>query len=325
VADHGRDDDLRVFSGSANPELNLALCGHLGIRSGNRDVHTFGNENIFVRYREDISERRVFLLQSFSSPVNANIMELLVMADAAKRAGARHVTAVVPYYAYGRTDSRSEPRVPITSRLLADLITVAGVHRVVTIDLHAAQIQGFFNIPVDELSSLELFAEHFLDGPRERVVVAPHEGSIRWAKRLAERLRLPLAILEKTTAGGSDPDGQLNLLGDVRDRPVILIENEVDSGGSLARAAHRLVEYGATDVSAAATHAVLSEGAVECLEGAPISELVVTDSLPVPVGAMARLPMKTVSVAPLLAAAIRRIHERRGLDDLVRKASPGGV
>lgn len=307
----------RIFGGSGNPALVRAVCRSLGIGPGARMVRTFENDNLFVRFDDDLCGRDVFLVQSFGRPVNTHIMELLVMADAARRDGAERITAVLPYFAYGRTDSKSGAGVPITARLVADLIVAAGVERVVTIDLHASQIQGFFDFPVDELSSLELFAAHFLDGPSDRVVVAPHEGSVRWAKRLAERMGLSLAILvrrgdNRNETGGSE---RLELLGDVSGRPALLVENEIASAYSIQTAAERLLMGGATAVSVAATHAVMSRHAIRRLKDAPMRELVVTDTLSTP-SAVESLQITTVSVAPLLGEAIRRIHEHRRLDDL---------
>lgn len=299
---------LRVFGGSAHPVLMRSLCRHLGIRPGDCDVRTFDNENVYAEFREDITDGTVFLVQTFASPVNSSIMELLVMADAARRAAAGRVVAVVPFFAYGRTDSRMGRQAPVTARLLADLLTTAGVDRLLTVDLHSRQIEGFFRIPVEELSSLDPVADHLGRAGWDRVVVAPHEGSLRWATRLAERLALPLAVLHRRGAGTADD--RLEVLGDVAGRPVVLVENEVASGESLARAAHRVVEAGATAVTAVATHPVLSPGCVDRLSAAPIDDLVVTDTLPVAEGATAGIPTTVVAVAPLLADAVRRLGGR---------------
>ena len=308
-------DELRVFTGNAHPQLLGALCNFLEIETGAVEVFQFSNENIFVRFRENIRHRDVFLLQPFASPVNQNIMELLIMVDAAKRASAGRITAVIPYFAYGRTDKKDQPRVPITARLIADLITVAGVDRVLTMDLHAGQIQGFFNIPVDELTALPLIAEYFQERTGRQVVVAPDVGSTKRARDLAERLELPLAIIEKRRAGDFAQAESLNVIGEVAGLDAILIDDEVDTGGSLASSAKALIEHGANKVSAAAVHAVLSGPADERLAAAPIDELVVTDSLPSRDHdeRMAGLPLTSVSVAPLLGEAIRRIHEGRSV------------
>jgi ribose-phosphate pyrophosphokinase len=312
-----RRGGIRIFGGTSHPALLLAVCRYLELEPGRVELHQFPNENLFVRFPDDFSDQDVFLVQSLASPVNQSIMELLVMADAAKRAAAERITAVIPFYAYGRTDRRHEPRVPITARLIADLITVSGVDRVLTIDLHASQIQGFFDIPVDELRSLSLFAREYFDRSVGCVVVAPHEGSTKWAKDLAERLDLPLAIIEKRVARDPVAPAHLKILGDVVGKRVILIENEVDTGGSIANAARCLVDAGALSVSAAATHAVLSSNVVERLTEAPIDEIVVTDSMPIREDVAQNLPIRSISVAPLLGEAIRRIHEGRPLDDLL--------
>ncbi len=311
-------DELRVFTGNAHPDLLQSLCNYLEIPTGEAEVFQFSNENIFVRFRENIRHRDVFLLQPFASPVNQSIMELLIMVDAAKRASAGRITAVIPYFAYGRTDKKDQPRVPITARLLADLITVAGVDRILTLDLHAGQIQGFFNIPVDELTAMPLLAEYFDERTGDRVVVAPDVGSTKRARDMAERLGLPLAIIEKRRADDFAQAESLNVIGDVRGMDAILIDDEVDTGGSLASSAQALMDHGANKVSAAAVHGVLSGPAKERLAGAPIDELVVTDSLPSRDGdeRMAGLPLTSVSVAPLLGEAIRRIHEGRSIGEI---------
>lgn len=306
-SDRENDSDLRVFSGGVHPELGRSVCAHLDVEPAPVELCRFDNENVFVRFDEDVSGLDVFLLQSFHFPVNLSIMELLVMADAARRGAARRITAVLPFYAYGRSDSRMQSRVPITARLLADLISVSGVDRVVTVDLHSPQTEGFFAMPVEALTALDLLAEHYRKGPR-RVVVAPHEGSIRWAKGLAERLGFPLAVIEKRRVGSAT---ELNLLGSVSGEPVVLIENQIDSGSSLATAATFLKRHGVTGISATATHAVLSAGSVARLAEAPIDEIVVTDTLPVAPAAVAGLPLRVLSVAPLLGAEIERIHRRR--------------
>ena len=309
-------DELRVFSGNAHPDLLKAICRYLEIETGAIEVFQFSNENIFVRFRENVRHRDVFLLQPFGSPVNQSIMELLIMVDAAKRASAGRITAVVPYFAYGRTDKKDQPRVPITARLLADLITVAGADRVLTMDLHAGQIQGFFNIPVDELTALPLIADYFHERTGGQVVVAPDVGSTKRARDLAARLSLPLAIIEKRRSGDFEEAESLNVIGDVKGLAAILIDDEVDTGGSLASAARVLIEHGATKVAAAAVHAVLSGPAKERLTAAPLTELVVTDSLPAQDERVETVPLTTVSVAPLLGEAIRRIHEGRSIGDI---------
>jgi ribose-phosphate pyrophosphokinase len=309
-------DELKIFTGNAHPALAKDICEYLQIELGKVDVFQFSNENTFVRICENIRHRDVFLVQPFSSPVNQNIMELLIMVDAAKRASAGRITAVIPYYAYGRTDKKDQPRVPITARLLADLITVAGANRVLTMDLHAGQIQGFFNIPVDELTALPLIASYFQRDTDNRIVVAPDVGSTKRARDLAERLGLPLAIIEKRRVGNKDHAESVSLIGDVEDKEVILVDDEVDTGGSLAGAARILVEHGASSVSAAVTHAILSPLSLQRVPHSPIKELIVTDSLPVTEEKKAKLPLRVLSVAPLLGEAIRRIHGGRSIGEM---------
>ena len=310
------NSELRIFSGNAHHSLANDVCSYLGLRPGEAEVFQFSNENIFVRFRENIRGRDVFLIQPFSSPVNQNIMELLIMIDAAKRASAGRITAVIPYYAYGRTDKKDQPRVPITGRLLADLITVAGAERVLTIDLHAGQIQGFFNIPVDELTAIPLIADYFLDRDDAGVVVAPDVGSTKRARDVAERWGEPLAIIEKRRFGNSDRSESVTVIGEVKGRKAIIVDDEVDTGGSLVSAAETLLAQGATSVSAAVTHAILSPPSQERMKNSVIDQLVVSDTLPMTDKHISGLDIKVVSVAPLLGEAIRRIHYNRSVGEM---------
>ena len=310
------NSELRIFSGNAHVALAHDVCSYLDIRPGEAEVFQFSNENIFVRFRENIRGRDVFLIQPFSSPVNQNIMELLIMIDAAKRASAGRITAVIPYYAYGRTDKKDQPRVPITGRLIADLITVAGAERVLTIDLHAGQIQGFFNIPVDELTAIPLIADYLYDTDEAGVVVAPDVGSTKRARDVAERWREPLAIIEKRRIGNSDRSESVTVIGEVKGRKAIIVDDEVDTGGSLVSAAETLLEQGATSVSAAVTHGVLSGLSKERMKDSAIDQLVVSDTLPIEGKEIEGLDIKVVSVAPLLGEAIRRIHYSRSIGEM---------
>ena len=303
--------ELRVFSGRAHPELAQAICRYLEVPLGQVDVFEFSNENIFVRYLENIRSRDVFLVQPFVSPVNTRIMELLIMIDAAKRASAGRITAVVPYYAYGRSDKKDQPRVPITARLIANFLEVAGADRLLTIDLHAGQIQGFFNIPVDELTALSILARYFRDqfGPRleEVTVVATDVGDAKMARRVADRLNVPLAIVEKRRIGNQGQVEAVNIIGDVEGRVALIVDDEVDTAGTLVATVDIVLRKGAKEVYACCTHPVLSGPAVQRIEQSPLKELVVTDTIPIPPHKM--LPKITVlSVAPLLGEAIRRIH-----------------
>jgi ribose-phosphate pyrophosphokinase len=301
-------DDLRVFTGNAHPSLAKDVCSYLGISHGEAQVFKFSNNNTFVQYQENIRERDVFIIQPAAYPVNDSLMELLIMIDAAKRASARRITAVLPYYAYGRTDKKDQPRVPITARLVADLITVAGANRVLTMDLHAGQIQGFFDIPVDELSALNLFTQYFREKELVNpVVVAVDIGISKRARNMAERLQVPLAIIEKRRVGNSDNAYILNIIGEVAGKTAIAFDDETDTAGSLVSAVSALTEADVREVYACSTHAVLSAGAVERVEASPIKELVLTDTLPLN-SHLESTKIRSISIAATLGEAIRRIH-----------------
>lgn len=299
---------MSIFTGNANPALAEAVAAHLHMSLGNIQVFEFTNENIFVKIDESVRENDVFIIQPFSTPVHRSIMELLIMIDAARRASAGRITAVVPYYAYGRTDKKDQPRVPITARLVADMITVAGADRLLTIDLHAGQIQGFFHIPVDELTAMFLLADYFRHKRiPDRVVVSTDIGNAKRARNFAELINAPLAIVEKRRTGNGDQTEVLNLIGEVQGKTAILVDDEIDTAGSICQAVSVVVENGATGVYAACVHPVLSGGAIERLRQSPILELVTTDTIPIP--PEKRLPnMKVLSVAPLIAETMWRIH-----------------
>jgi ribose-phosphate pyrophosphokinase len=301
-------DELKIFGGNANPELTRAICDYIDIQPGRAEIFTFTNENIFVRLLESVRANDVFVVQSLSSPLSTSILELLIMIDALKRASAGRITAVVPYFAYGRTDKKDQPRVPITARLLADLITTAGAQQVVTLDLHAGQIQGFFNIPVDELTAIHLLARHFWElRIKDLVVVSPDLGNTKRARNFAELLDAPLAIVEKRRVGNTDQTETLNLIGEVAGRSVLLFDDEIDTASSVIHAADLVMARGATAVYVAATHAVLSGPAIERLRGSAITEIVVTDTVPIP-PAKRLSNLTTLSVAPLIGETIQRIH-----------------
>jgi ribose-phosphate pyrophosphokinase len=303
-----RDNQLLIFSGNANPKLASDIAAYCGIPLSKADVFSFSNENIFVKLNESVRSNDVFIVQPTSSPVNRSIMELLIMMDAAKRASAERVTAVIPYYSYGRTDKKDQPRVPITARLIADMITVAGAHRVLTMDLHAGQIQGFFNIPLDELTAVYLLAQHFrrknMPNP---VVVSADVGNAKRARNFAELLGVPLAIVEKRRLGNDGRTQAVNVIGSVRDSQAILVDDEVDTAGSITQAATQVMDAGAESVYACCVHPILSGPAIERLQGSPIRELVCTDTVPIP--PEKAIPQITVlSVAQLLGEAILRVH-----------------
>ncbi|MEC8891362.1 MAG: ribose-phosphate diphosphokinase, partial [Chloroflexota bacterium] len=234
-------EDLRVFSGNSHPQLAKDICGYLGISMGKCDVFKFSNDNTFVSFKENIRERDVFLVQSFSAPVNDPIMELLVMIDAAKRASAGRITAVIPHYSYGRSDKKDQPRVPITARLVANLLTVAGAERVLTVDLHAGQIQGFFNIPVDELTAIQMLAGHFKEsGTLVEVASATDAGDVKRTRDTGRFLNIPISIVEKHRLGNRDRVEALSLIGDVKGKPALIVDDEIGTGGTVVATAEAL-------------------------------------------------------------------------------------
>ena len=301
-------DELKVFTGNAHPMLAQAVCKYLKIPLGKAEVFEFKNENIFVRIQENVRERDVFVVQPLSSPVNKNLVELLIMIDAFKRASAGRITAVIPYYAYGRTDKKDQPRVPITARLIADLLTTAGANRLLTIDLHAAQIQGFFNIPVDELTALFILSNYWMEKKLDNlVVVATDIGISAHARDMAAKLNAPLAIIEKRRIGNVDMTETLNIIGEVKGMRALTIDDEIDTAGSLVNVVSTLLERGATEVYSCCTHPVFSGPAKERISKSPVKEVVVTDSLPL--NEEKKLDKITVlPIAPLLGEAIHRIH-----------------
>ncbi len=308
--------DFRIFTGNAHPILAQSICDFLEKPLGKCEVFSFSNENIFVRIKENVRERDVFIVQSMTSPVNTSIMELLIMIDAMKRASAGRVTAVVPYYAYGRSDKKDQPRVPITARLLANLIETAGADRLLTMDLHAGQIQGFFNVPVDELTALYMISRYFKDLQLPKpVVVAADEGASKRARNVAQSLNAPLAIIEKRRTGNNESVEALNVIGDVDGRQAILIDDEVLSGGTLVEGAILLRKHGATTVYAGVTHAIFSGDATRRIEASPIEKMVISDTVPSPPGK--QIPqIAMLTVAELMGEAISRIHSGRSVGEL---------
>ena len=306
-------DELKVFTGNAHPALAKEVTGYLGMPLGKCEVFEFSNENIFVKILENVRERDVFVVQPICSPVQKSLVELLIMLDALKRASAGRITAVVPYYGYGRTDKKDQPRVPITARLIADLLTVAGANRLLTLDLHAAQIQGFFNIPVDELTALYLLSDYFNQKDfRNLVVVATDIGISKRARDLATRLKAPLAIIEKRRLDNVGHTDTLNIIGEVEGKTALTFDDEIDTAGSLVNAVAILRERGAKEVYACCTHPVFSGPAIERIASCPVKEVIVTDSIPVT--NERKLDKITVlSIAPLLGEAIQRIHSGQSI------------
>jgi ribose-phosphate pyrophosphokinase len=308
--------DLRVFSGNAHPALAAAICDYLDSPKGECEVFEFSNENIFVRFCENIRARDVFIVQPIASPVNTRLMELFIMIDAAKRASAGRITAVVPYYAYGLSDKKDQPRVPITARLVANFLETAGADRLLTMDLHAGQVQGFFNIPVDELTALSNLANYFREmSLPDLTVVATDVGGAKRADHMANRLGVPIAIVEKKRIGNEERVEAVTIIGDVKDRTALIVDDEVDTGGTLVAAAEIVKSHGAKKIFACATHAILSGSAVQKLGQAPIEEIVFTNTIPLT--PEKRLPnVKVLSVAPLLGEAMQRIHTGRSVGSL---------
>jgi ribose-phosphate pyrophosphokinase len=301
-------DQLTIFGGNSVPELTDAVCNYIGLPRGRADVFKFSNDNTFVRILESVRENDVFVIQSFAEPVNDSIMELLIMMDTLRRASAGRITAVIPYFGYGRTDKKDQPRVPITACLVAKLVGVSGADRVLAVDLHAGQIQGFFDIPVDEMSAMFLTANYFVEKRLENpVIVSPDLGNTKRARNFAEILNAPLAIIEKRRLGNSDKSEILNLIGSVDGCQVVIVDDEIDTAGSITQAAQVCVEQGATEVFATCVHAVLSGPAIQRLQDSVIREVVITDSIEIPIGK--RIDKITIlSIAPLLGETIQRIH-----------------
>ena len=304
----GLYDQLTIICGNSNPELTDEICAYVGIPRGRADVFKFSNDNTFVRIGESVRQNDVFVVQSFAEPVNDSIMELLILLDTLKRSSAGRVTAVIPYFGYGRTDKKDQPRVPITARLVAKLVGVAGADRVLTLDLHAGQIQGFFDVPVDEMSAMWLAANYFLEKRLPRpVVVSPDLGNTKRARNFAEVLDAALAIIEKRRLGNQDRSEVLNLIGSVEGASVVIVDDEIDTAGSITQAAQVCLEHGAAAVYASAIHPVFSGPAVARLQASPIREVVVTNSIALP--PEKRIDKLTVlSIGALLGETIQRIH-----------------
>ncbi len=301
-------EDLKVFSGNAHRALAKDICTYLGVSLGACDVFKFSNDQTFVKILENVREKDVFLLQTLSAPVNDHLMELLIMIDAARRASAGRITVVIPYYAYGRTDKKDQPRVAITARLIADFISVSGADRVLTMNLHAGQIQGFFNIPLDELTAIPMLAADFKKrGILDPVVVATDVGAAKRARDMADHLQAPIAIIEKQRTGNDDTAEAVNLIGSVEGRAALIVDDEIDTGGTVGAAAQLLSRRGAGDIYCSVVHPLLSGNAASLLADSPLKELVVTDTLPIP--SEKRIDrVRVLPVAALLGEAIHRIH-----------------
>lgn len=313
--------EIKLFTGNANPALAARIARYLGIPLGQAKVGTFSDGEIHVEVGENVRGRDVFLVQSTCAPTNDNLMELLILTDACKRASAGRITAVVPYYGYARQDRKVAPRVPITAKLVADLMSSAGVDRVLTMELHAGQIQGFFDIPVDNLYSASLICDHL---EREvdltdAVVVSPDAGGVERARAIAKRIKASLAIIDKRRKAANVAE-VMNIIGDVKGKTAILIDDMIDTAGTLTRGAAALKEAGAVDIYACATHPVLSGPAVDRINASPIKTVLVTDSIPLNEQAAASDRIAVVSVDALLAEAIRAIHHHDSVSRLFSKS-----
>ncbi len=312
----GQYGAVKLYAGSASMDLGTDVAQYLGMTLGSRDMKKFSNENIFIRLNSSVRGQDVYFIQTMASPVSDNIMEMLITLDTLKRDSAGRVTAVIPYFSYGRSDKKDQPRVPITARLLADIIQVAGADRYITIDLHAGQIQGFFSIPGDVLTAFHLISDYFADKQLSKgVIVTADLGFAKKGRNYAEKLGMPLAFVEKRRLGNRDQSQVMSLIGDVRGMDVIIIDDECDTGGSMANAVTTVREHGARDVYLAFTHPVFSDDAIERLEKLAVKEIITTDTLPIP--DEKRLPnMQVLSVAPLIAEVIMRAHEGRSVGEL---------
>ena len=307
---------IKLIAGSACTDLGQEISEYLGVPLEGRDIIRFPNENIFVRLHQSVRGSDVYLIQTMGSPVNENLVELLITLDALKRDSAARITAVIPYLSYARSDKKDQPRVPITARLIADLIQVAGANRYITVDLHAGQIQGFFSIPGDALTAFYLLSDYFLTKELNDVVVVTADlGFAKKGRNYAAKLHAGLAFVEKRRpAKGGGPEA-LTLIGNVRGHDVIIVDDEVNTGGSIVEAVQLVKQEGACDVYLSFTHAVLSGPAVARLSSLPIKEIVTTNT--VPISPQKRLPNMTVlSVAPLLGEVILRGHEGRSVGEL---------
>jgi ribose-phosphate pyrophosphokinase len=307
---------VRVFSGNANIALATKICQHLGVSLGKANVTTFSDGETRVEINENVRGMDVFIIQSTCPPVNVTCMELLIMIDALKRASADRITAVIPYYGYGRQDRKVAPRAPITAKLLADLITAAGANRVLSMDLHAGQIQGFFNIPVDNLFAtpvlFDYMKKNYIDGT---VVVSPDTGGVERARAFGKRLGASLAIIDKRREGPNEAE-VMNIIGNVQGKRIIILDDMIDTAGTVVQAARAMKEAGALEVSICCTHPVLSGSALERIEGSGIKEVIVTDTIPLSDLAKNCKKIKVLSVSGILGEAVRRIYYNDSVSSL---------
>jgi len=311
-------DELEIFTGNSNPALAREVAEHLEVKLGQVEVGRFPDGEVLVEVRQNVRGGDCFVIQSTCSPPNENLMELILVMDALRRASAKRITAVIPYFGYARQDRKVAPRVPISAKVVADLITVAGAQRVLTVDLHAGQIQGFFNIPVDNLYAMPVLVQYLrkrLDDQRV-TVVSPDAGGVERARAFARRLNADLAIIDKRRLRASEVT-EMRLVGEVRDSVALLVDDMIDTAGTITEAAKVILEAGAAEVMACATHPILSGPACERLNHSAINELIATNTIPLSAKAQAELPnMKVLSVGSLIAEAVRRIHNEESVSSL---------
>jgi ribose-phosphate pyrophosphokinase len=315
-----RAPEMKIVTGTAHPVLAKAICSHLGVELTDATVTSFPDGESFVKINENIRGRDVFIVQPTCPPTNQNLMELLIMVDAARRASADRITAVIPFFGYARQDRKDQPRVPITAKLVANLLVAAGVHRVLTMDLHAQQLQGFFDIPVDHLYALPVMMQYWQSiGLNDLVIVSPDVGGVKMASAYAQTLGAGLAIVVKRRKSATEIEA-VTVIGEVEGKNVILVDDLTETAGTLAGAAKILRSHGALNIYAGVSHAVLTELAVERLKSSEIKELITTDSTPV--GANSDARVKVLSVAKLLGEGIRRIHDDESVSSLFDIKNP---
>ncbi len=311
-------DELEIFTGNSNPALAREVCEHLNVRLGQAEVGRFPDGEVMIEVRENVRGGDCFVLQSTCTPPNENLMEVLLLTDAFRRASAKRITAVIPYFGYSRQDRKVAPRVPISAKLVADLITTSGASRVLTVDLHAGQIQGFFNIPVDNLYAMPVLIQYLrkrVDGHKVSVV-SPDAGGVERARAFARRLNADLAIIDKRRRRASEV-AEMRLVGEVKDTVAILVDDMIDTAGTITEAARVVSDAGAREVLACATHPILSDPACDRLSKSVIKEIITTNTIPLKAKAQAELPnLKVISVGSLLAEAIRRIHNEESVSSL---------
>ncbi len=310
-------DEVQIFAGNSNPLLAEEVCKHLGVRLGNADVRRFSDGEINVRIADNVRGGDVFVIQSTCTPVNDNLIELLLMIDAFRRASASRITAVCPYFGYARQDRKVDPRVPISAKVVADLVTTAGASRVLTVDLHAGQIQGFFNIPVDNLFATPVLLNYAKQRlPRDGVaVVSPDPGGVERARAFAKRLNAGLAIIDKRRQRANEV-AEMRVVGEVDGQKAVIVDDIVDTAGTLAAAASALTKSGATEVLAFCTHAVLSGPAIQRINDSALAEVVVTNTIPTCEGARQCSKIRVLSIAHLIGEAIRRTHNEESISSL---------